>query len=426
LDDSLVGLFDELVDEMICLVDLRHLHVFLEAGRELLVLLACFRARLFHEAEGLSREHPVVLGGVLESLFDDGVISKELDDAEGQIWSACLLVGLLSLVELVVGTEPVGVRKPDQGLHLGVLLGKHLGLVPLVELHVQAHQGFEVSKPQICLFSKSMVARLSEVLGAQHNFSVMLLFIEVFADVHDGVKILLLSKDFDCLLVLVRLLVQVCSFLPVARVSFELRLLYKDAGVEEWTVTFFSTVFADQIISFIELLEGGQKSNGFVNHVVLDVVSRRFLVLALESKDFALKPEVVKILHFVHLLCQLTEVDELKVSYSAEGFLRYSKVLALECFDSKSSPVLLSDSQTSEFVGHGEVLALEEAEESRGLGHINSVHIVVIEAEDLGAFEADDVSWESLLLSGKVSALDEERVLACVGEHVLNLEVPGN
>lgn len=60
------------------------------------------------------------------------------------------------------------------------------------------------------------------------------------------------------------------------------------------------------------------------------------------------------------------------------------------------------------------------------MGHVDGVHIVVVEAEDLRSLESHDISWESLLLGGEVSALDVERVLASVGEHVFDFEVPSD
>jgi len=116
-------------------------------------------------------------------------------------------------------------------------------------------------------------------------------------------------------------------------------------------------------------------------------------MLALERKNFTLKPEVIKIFHFVHLLGKFTQVNEFKVLDSAECFLRKSEVFAQECFNTKSSPVLLCDSEASKLVSHVEVFFLQESEESRWLWNINSVHIVVIQAEDFWSLESYCVAW---------------------------------
>jgi len=254
----------------------------------------------------------------------------------------------------------------------------------------------------------------------------VLVLVKVFADFHDRVQVLLLAEDLNGLLKLVCLLVEARSFLPVARVSLELSLLYKDAWIQERTVSFLPAVLADELVGFIELLERSEQSNGPVNHVVFYVMGRSLLVLALESEDFTLQPQLVQVLHAVHLFGQLAQVDKLEVSDPAKSFLGEPEVLVRQSLDAERSPVLLGNSEACKFVGHGEVFALKESEERRGLGHINGIHVVVVQTEDFGPFETHNVARKSLLLGRQVSALDEQRVLPGVGEHVLNFKVPSD
>lgn len=100
------------------------------------------------------------------------------------------------------------------------------------------------------------------------------------------------------------------------------------------------------------------------------------------------------------------------------------KVFGLKSLNSESTPVLLSDTEAGKTVRHRELLALKEAEEGGRLRHINRVHVVVAQAEDLRALEADNVAWETLLLSWQVAALDVQLILTGICKHVGDLEVP--
>ena len=59
------------------------------------------------------------------------------------------------------------------------------------------------------------------------------------------------------------------------------------------------------------------------------------------------------------------------------------EVFGLKSLDSESAPVLFCYSEASESISHRELFAFKEAEEGRRLGHINRVHIVITETENL-------------------------------------------
>ena len=83
------------------------------------------------------------------------------------------------------------------------------------------------------------------------------------------------------------------------------------------------------------------------------------------------------------------------------------KVLAEESLNTEFPPVRDRDTHTCETISHSEVLFLEESVEGRGLWDINGIHGLIREAEDLGAFEADYLTGESLLTGRHLTGLDE-------------------
>lgn len=84
-----------------------------------------------------------------------------------------------------------------------------------MQLHMQRHQRLEIPKPQIRLLRKSVMAGLPKVLGAQLDLRLVLLSIEIPANLHDRVKILALAKYLDSFLELIGLLVKRRRLLPV-------------------------------------------------------------------------------------------------------------------------------------------------------------------------------------------------------------------
>lgn len=126
---------------------------------------------------------------------------------------------------------------------------------------------------------------LSEVLGAELNFGNMLLPIQVSANFHDGIKIMSLAVDFNCLLVLTGLDVQIRSLFPVVGITFELSLLDQYLGVKEWSFTIsVLSMLSDQLIGFRELLKLSVQVDGLIQHLVLDVVLSGLLELSLQSE----------------------------------------------------------------------------------------------------------------------------------------------
>ena len=91
------------------------------------------------------------------------------------------------------------------------------------------------------------MASLLEVGGAELDVRGMLLLVEVLADLHDLVQVLLLAIDLDGLLVLAGLHIQVGSFTEVARVAFELSLLNQDLRVQVWLIS-LAVLFCEETL----------------------------------------------------------------------------------------------------------------------------------------------------------------------------------
>ena len=72
-----------------------------------------------------------------------------------------------------------------------------MGLVPLLAVDVELHEAFEVAEPEVGLLGEGVVARLLEVVGAQLDLGRVLLLVEVLADLHDLVEVVLLAVDLD-------------------------------------------------------------------------------------------------------------------------------------------------------------------------------------------------------------------------------------
>lgn len=111
---------------------------------------------------------------ILESLFNDGIMSEKLNNSQGEVRATRLLVSFLRLIETIIGTQPVGIREIDLAFKVRVLLRKHECFIPFMKLHMQAHKTFDVTKHQISLLSKCMMTSLSEILSAQFDFSFVL------------------------------------------------------------------------------------------------------------------------------------------------------------------------------------------------------------------------------------------------------------
>ena len=82
-------------------------------------------------------------------------------------------------------------------------------------VNVELHQTFDIAESKECLFGKRMVTCFLEVSCAELDIRSVLLLVQVLANLHDLVQILLLPINFDGLLVLSRLNVQISSFFPI-------------------------------------------------------------------------------------------------------------------------------------------------------------------------------------------------------------------
>ena len=81
---------------------------------------------------------------------------------------------------------------------------------------MQLHQAFDVSKAQERLLGESVVASFFEVGGTKFDIRTVLGLVEILADFHDLVKVILLAVDLNSLLVHASLDIEISCFFPVA------------------------------------------------------------------------------------------------------------------------------------------------------------------------------------------------------------------
>lgn len=193
---------------------------------------------------------------------------------------------------------------------------------------MQFHELLQVAETKISLFGKGVVTSNSKILGAKLDFGNMLGAVEISTNIHDRVQVVAFAINFNGILVLVGLDVKIGSFLPVVTVALKLSLLDKNGWIKERSFTHsVLSVFLDQIISFLELLQLRIQGDCLVKHIILDVVLGGILKLALESQDFRLKPCFIQIVDFLHLRRSLAKVDEGELPNVAEGLASKIKVL---------------------------------------------------------------------------------------------------
>ena len=159
---------------------------------------------------------------------------------------------------------------------------------------MKLHQLLDITKTKIGLLCESVMTVLSEELSAELDLSNVLRSVKVLADVHDGIEVRALSEDFNRFLVLACLNVKFGGLLPVVTVALELSLLDQNHGVEERSLTRpVLSVFSDQVIRFLKLLQRRIQRDCLVKHIVFDVVGRGFLEFSLQRKDLRLEPNFV-------------------------------------------------------------------------------------------------------------------------------------
>ena len=98
-----------------------------------------------HQFEGLGGEEPVVLGCVLITFFCHSIVGEEFNNSKTEIRPASLLIGLLSLIKFVIGTEMVSIGQVNLLCQFRILLGKHKSIIPVFKSNMQIHQVFEVA-----------------------------------------------------------------------------------------------------------------------------------------------------------------------------------------------------------------------------------------------------------------------------------------
>jgi len=81
---------------------------------------------------------------------------------------------------------------------------------------MQLHQAFDVTQTQESLLGKGVVASFFEVSSAKLNIRCMLLLVEVLANLHDLIQVILLAINLNCFLVLTRLHIKISRLLPVS------------------------------------------------------------------------------------------------------------------------------------------------------------------------------------------------------------------
>mmetsp|Transcript_42469 Transcript_42469/g.56020 ORF Transcript_42469/g.56020 Transcript_42469/m.56020 type:complete len:220 (-) Transcript_42469:1705-2364(-) len=219
------------------------------------------------------------------------------------------------------------------------------------------------------------MASLFKVGGAELDLRSVLLLVEVFADFHDLIQVVLLAIDINCFFMLTRLNVEIGSFLPVAAIALKLGLLDQDLRVEVGLVTHLAlAVFADQFLGFGELFQRGVDLNSFISLACLDVIHCCLFELTLEGHDLRLQPSLIEVVDILHLLGCLAKINVLKLSDVHEGFAREVELLVEQSLDTEFAPVRDSHAQARQLVRHVEVLVRQEPVEGRRLGDVDGIH----------------------------------------------------
>mmetsp|Transcript_23918 Transcript_23918/g.80748 ORF Transcript_23918/g.80748 Transcript_23918/m.80748 type:complete len:237 (-) Transcript_23918:1490-2200(-) len=154
----------------------------------------------------------------------------------------------------------------------------------------------------------------------------------------------------------------------------------------------------------------------------------RLCVLPLEGEDlcgdqlllFVREAGAVAVL----LRDPVEQVDVPHVADPDEGLAGDVEAQALQGVKGQQPPIGLCDAKASHLVGCLEVLLLDVAVQRGALGHVDGLHGDVVQAENLGALEADHEALELLHVRREAAGLDAQHVAAAVGQHVLHLCVP--
>mmetsp|Transcript_56076 Transcript_56076/g.131249 ORF Transcript_56076/g.131249 Transcript_56076/m.131249 type:complete len:206 (+) Transcript_56076:496-1113(+) len=118
------------------------------------------------------------------------------------------------------------------------------------------------------------------------------------------------------------------------------------------------------------------------------------------------------------------KVDVPHISDSNERLPSDVESQALQCIQSKQTPIALSDTKAGYLECGLEVLLLNVSIQRCALRHIDSLHGDVVQAKDLRSFKAHHEALELLHVRWKCASLDTEHVVPAVGQHVFHLRVP--
>jgi hypothetical protein len=167
------------------------------------------------------------------------------------------------------------------------------------------------------------------------------------------------------------------SFLPLSSIAQVFSLLHEN----DWIT--LVTMFLNQVICLLELLQGSVQIDGLVNEGVFHKMSSCLFVLSLVSQDFSDEPLFIKCPHLIHLVSEVAKIDKFEVAYTYESFPCEREVFSEQRLNTEGTPVLLSDTDACNLIGHCEVFLLEEPIEGGRLRHIDRVHSAALQAEDL-------------------------------------------
>lgn len=121
---------------------------------------------------------------------------------------------------------------------------------------MELHEALDVAQAQKGLLSECMMASFFEVEGAELDIRCVLLLVQIFANLHYLVQVVLLAIDLDRLLVLARLDIQISCFFPVVGVALEFGLFDENLRIQIWLVACsVLSVFTDEFFGFSELFE---------------------------------------------------------------------------------------------------------------------------------------------------------------------------
>ena len=175
---------------------------------------------------------------------------------------------------------------------------------------------------------------------------------------------------------------------------------------------------------FVPHAQVREHGDGLVGLVGALVHAGGVVVLALVRQDLRQELLVVRVALLARRLDGVDEVDVPHVAHTDEGLAGHVELHGLECGHGEQAPVAVRDAQAGHLVRHLPVADADVAVQRRGLRHVDGLHGDVVQAEDLGAVEADHEALHLLLVHREVAGLDAEHTVAAETQHILHLCVP--